>query len=97
MEVFDCLKEAQRMCKSYPDCKGCPLINFACGFIRCIERFSDEDIQCQIKIVEQWSKEHPIITNARKFKEIFGLPAHCMIDQDAQWWDEPYEEPEHED
>jgi len=97
MEALDFLKEAQRMCESYPDCKGCPLINFACGFIRCIERFSDADIQCQIKVVEQWSKEHPIITNARKFEEVFGLPAHCMIDQDAQWWDEPYKEPEHED
>ena len=76
METLDFLKEAQRMCKSYPDCKGCPLRNFACGFIRCIERFSDADVQCQVKVVEQWSKEHPIITNARKFEEVFGLPAH---------------------
>lgn len=59
MDAVDFLKEAQRMCKSYADCKGCPLKSFACGFIRCIERFPDADMQCQIKVVEQWSKEHP--------------------------------------
>ena len=96
MEAFDYCKEAQRMCRSYPDCKGCPLRQLACGFIRCIERFSDADMRCAIKVVEQWSEEHSIITNAQRFKEVFGLPAHCMIDHDAQWWDEPYKEPEHE-
>lgn len=26
-----------------------------------------------IEIVEQWAKEHPIVTNAEKFKEVFGI------------------------
>lgn len=26
-----------------------------------------------IEIVEQWSKEHPIVTNRDKFKEVFGI------------------------
>ena len=26
----------------------------------------------QVEIVEKWSKEHPIMTNARKFMEVFG-------------------------
>lgn len=26
-----------------------------------------------IEIVEQWAKEHPIVTNAMKFKEVFGI------------------------
>lgn len=59
METFEFSKEAQRMCKTYADCKGCPLKNFACGFIRCLESFSDADMRCEIKVVEQWSKEHP--------------------------------------
>lgn len=96
MEVIDFLKEAHRMCKSYADCKGCPLVNSPCGFIRCTVDHSGAEMRCVTKVVEQWSKEHSIITNAQKFEEVFGLPAHCMIDQDAQWWDEPYKEPEHE-
>lgn len=32
-----------------------------------------------IAIVEQWSKDHPIITNADKFKEVFGIdPDYSM-------------------
>lgn len=72
MEALEFLKEAQRMCKSYPDCKGCPLLNSPCGFIRSIEGHSDADIRCTIKVIEQWSKEHPLITNEMKFREVFG-------------------------
>lgn len=59
MEAIEFLKEAQRMCESYPNCKGCPLLNSPCGFIRCIESCSDAELRCAIKVVEQWGKEHP--------------------------------------
>lgn len=26
-----------------------------------------------IEIVEKWAKEHPIVTNAMRFKEVFGI------------------------
>lgn len=78
MEAIDYFKEAKRMCISYPSCKGCPLRNFACGFIRCIESFSDADMQCQIKVVEQWSKEHHFKTNAQKFEEVFGFNGNTV-------------------
>ncbi len=94
MEALEFLKEYSRMCTMYKSCRGCPLGMDQCaGF--CNE-MSEKQIINMMEKTEQWSKEHPIITNARKFKEIFGLPAHCMIDQDAQWWDEPYKEPEHD-
>lgn len=35
-----------------------------------------------IEIVENWAKEHPIKTNANKFKEMFGLdmaPIHSCV------------------
>lgn len=28
-----------------------------------------------LEIVEKWAKEHPIVTNAEKFKEVFGVDA----------------------
>ena len=91
MEALEFLKEYNRMCTMYKSCRKCPLEMDNCA--GCGDEFSEKQIINIIDKTEQWSKEHPIITNARKFKEIFGLPAHCMIDQDAQWWDEPYKEP----
>lgn len=98
MEVIDFLKEAHRMCKSYADCKGCPLVNSPCGFIRCIVDHSGAEMRCVTKVVEQWSKEHPIITNVQKFEEVFGvLPVDYVMGRSREtWWDEPYKEPEHE-
>lgn len=35
-----------------------------------------------IEIVEQWAEQHPIVTNADKFKEVFGLdmaPIHSCV------------------
>ena len=97
MEALDYFKEARRMCKSYPDCKGCPLINSACGFIRCIEGRSDAEMRCEIKVVEQWSKEHPIVTNEIKVREVFGDNAANSIlalhpSDIKRWLAEPYKE-----
>ena len=36
----------------------------------------------------------PSFTNADKFTEVFGIPAPCLVDQHAQWWDEEYKTPE---
>jgi len=99
MEALDFLKEAQRMCKSYADCKGCPLVNSPCGFIRCIVDHSGAEMRCVTKVVEQWSKEHPIITNAQKFKEVFGFSVedkYTMRSDVTEWLNEPYKEPEHD-
>lgn len=101
MEAIEFLKEAQRMCKSYADCGGCPLRNFACGFVRCMENYPDAGMRCATKAVEQWSKEHPIITNAQKLKEVFGDKAIYAISSPnvqalKDWLDEPYKEPKHE-
>ncbi len=49
-------------------CHKCPL-NVPCGDANGTQSYNAFDV---IEIVEQWSKEHPIITNADKFKEVFG-------------------------
>ena len=97
MEAIDFLKEAQRMCRSYANCKGCPLIKFPCGFIRCIADCYDAEMQCAIKVVGQWSKEHPLITNEMKFREVFGDNAVNSIlvlppSDIKRWLAEPYKE-----
>lgn len=84
MEALDFLKEAQRMCGT-KHCVECPIGRYI--------NHSEDELEEIVSAVEQWSKEHPIITNAQKFEEVFGLFGHPLIDQNAQWWDKPYKEP----
>jgi len=110
MEALEFLKEYIRMCTMYKSCRGCPLEMDQCaGF--CNE-MSEKQIINMMGKTEQWSKEHSLVTNARKFKEVFGEKRlsdliNCRIInasgdeiivdmQKTEWWDEPYKEPEHE-
>lgn len=95
MEATEFLKEYKRMCSISDRCRGCPLSEKQC-LSASLVTVTDDNIKTMIIAVERWSREHPVVTNAQKFEEVFGLPTHCMIDQDAQWWDEPYKEPKHE-
>lgn len=56
-------------------CRDCPLYNNACGSFYVFEA---------LEIVENWVKEHPVKTNADKFKEVFGFdaPIHQCIKKD---------------
>ena len=49
------------------------------------------------EIVMQWAKEHPHVTNAEKFEEVFGdRPFSIMLFNDdfIKWFQEEYKEPE---
>ncbi len=110
MEILKFLKEYNRMCTMYKSCRGCPLEMDRCA--GCGDEFSKKQIINIIDKTEQWSKEHPIITNAQKFEEVFGeieikdyikCRVHHMSEDETEieileskWWDEPYKEPEHE-
>lgn len=74
MDAIKFLKEKERMCDYYGNnhiSNQCPmsqsLTDDICGF-GCNECTPD----LQVGFVEKWSKEHHIITNRMKFKEIFG-------------------------
>lgn len=45
-------------------CGDCPLYKKACGPFYVFEA---------LELVEKWAKEHQILTNADKFKEVFGI------------------------
>ena len=56
-------------CNICPFCNMCPL---------CIYEITDHDLQAIraydiIEVVEKWSKEHPVMTNSDKFKEVYGI------------------------
>ena len=85
MDAVEFFKEQARMCKSFRNCANCLL-----RFLQCQRYTLGDHTELVVSIVEAWSKAHPVQTNAQKFEEVFGLPAHCQVDQHAQWWDEPY-------
>lgn len=94
MEALKFLKEYARMCNYSATCYGCPLEGTTCTIDADLSKEQMIDI---IDKTEQWSKEHPIITNAQKFKEIFGNEAIYAISSPnmqafKDWLDEPYKE-----
>lgn len=50
------------------NCDDCPMYKVACNTtqIRLLEAEA-------IETVENWAKQHPIVTNADKFREVFGF------------------------
>lgn len=100
MGALEFLKEYKRMCNSYINrfgCEGCPLSGKQCLGTGVRNKTDSEflTITCE---VEQWSKEHPMVTNEMKVREVFGEKAIYAISSPnvqalKDWLDEPYKEP----
>lgn len=84
MDAVEYIKEFNRMCKSHVGCEYCGIKKYI------KDRLGEEhSVPCKdfrvaypertIAIVEKWSKEHPIVANAMKFEEVFGVkfPIDC--------------------
>lgn len=68
MRAADYFKEKERMCDTVQYCQDCPFG----GECEKIEKNYPEKAE---DLVEEWSIKNPDITNAVKFKEIFGESA----------------------
>ena len=96
MEALEFLKEYNRMCTMYKGCRGCPLEMDRC--VGCdVDEFSEKQIINIIDKTKQWSKEHPLVTNEMKFRELFGDNAANSIlalhpSDIKRWLAEPYKE-----
>lgn len=92
MEAIEFLKEYARMCNECKACYECPLKGTTCSIG---EDLSEEQMINIVDKTEQWSIEHPTITNIQKFKEVFGvLPTDYVMGRSREtWWDKPYKEP----
>ena len=67
MEFKEAMKIRERMCNYHKICKDCPLNKLTDG---CIDAMIEvEELDEYEKILEEWSKEHPVVTNADKFVE----------------------------
>lgn len=98
------MREKTRMCKKIGDCSKCPLSlrnNKTNTFCDTFIRESPEEAD---SIIMQWSKENPVMTNRRKFEEVFGFDIAVFgirskkfraVDVNgciAKWLDEEYKE-----
>lgn len=97
MEAIEFLKEYRRMCNScvcHYRCEGCPLRDKKCLATGICNK-TYKDFLTITSVVEQWSKEHPIITNSKKFEEVFDFLMEDKFVVGAEvfnWLREPYKE-----
>ena len=102
IEALKFLLEWKRMCKSFGErCGDCPLwinhADFWCNHI--LDAMPEEDAEKIVSIVSEWSKEHPIVTNEMKVREVFGDNAANSIlalhpSDIKRWLAKPYKERE---
>lgn len=82
LRMFDSLRteyKGKRNCDGI-ECNNCPFNGKVCyAGERLFRAYDAIEI---VETVENWAKEHPIKTNADKFKEVFGLdmaPIHSCV------------------
>ena len=81
------------------ECNECPITSMCVDYMENINNAYNI-----IEFVEKWAKEHPIVTNGDKFKELFGFeiektfngcaglpcPSHCDTCPNKGFWDKEY-------
>lgn len=74
-EFTEVMKHRKRMCTQYEKhrCDSCPLNDVKEGTCA---NFLIENTQEAEEIIMEWAEEHPIKTNADKFKEVFGVDVY---------------------
>lgn len=77
MEFKEFAKHYIRMCKSCENsCLDCPIrseFDIEIDSTNNCEEVSIKNYEKAEIIVQRWADEHPLVTNADKFKEIFGI------------------------
>ena len=81
------------MCKQIGDCSKCPISGINNNkSLFCTTFMSEYPAEAE-RIIMQWSEEHPIMTNRRKFEEVFGFNAATIFEVTGyavDWLDEEY-------
>lgn len=63
------MAQAAMMCKYYENCRSCPV-----GKIRTVNcrKFIFNHPDEFEEIIMKWAEEHSVVTNGKKFREVFG-------------------------
>lgn len=68
MEFKEAIKTRKRMCDYYKNCNCCPIEKFEDGCMITLE--GAEELDEYERILEEWEKKHPVMTNADKYIEV---------------------------
>ena len=96
-EYQEVARQFKRMCDSRKWCDSC-IINEKRGTITCYRFMMEQPMKAE-EIIMQWAKEHPHVTNAEKFKEVFGYDPQLLAiwnNSSHIWFDDEFEEPKDE-
>lgn len=73
-EFRDVAKAYKRLCDAFGTCADCPLSDLAeetaCACASGVTQYYPEEAE---RIIMDWAKENPLITNGMKFREVFGI------------------------
>lgn len=98
MDAKDFLRDLKRMCNSHDgSCVGCPgnlMPNDRCR-LRVLRHIDISE--AEVNAVENWSKEHPFVTNRQKVTEVFGSDSKILIAMPSNWLDLEYFDPKCEE
>lgn len=99
-EFRDVAKAYKRLCDSQETCKDCVLGKLASNAVCCEEAIVKCPEEAE-RIIMQWAKENPLMTNRMRFEEVFGcgivtheiheaIPGHVEIlnasDEEFEEW-----------
>lgn len=96
MDAVKFLEEKERMCKSVKQCYDCPLDSGKTDITVCCQDLLTYYPKEAVKAVEQWSNEHPVMTNGAKFEEVFGRTYMSLPSFVGEWLEQEYKEPKGE-
>lgn len=96
MDAVSFIREFGRMCEAHSDAKGC---GESCPALHhcLVPRNECEYPEELVTAVEQWGKEHPLVTNGQKVMELVGYngkawtndgdEGYVIVKIREDWWD----------
>ena len=91
-EFKDVVREYDRMCKK-TGCNECPIASSNNGSGLACRLFVRRFPKRTENIIMQWASEHTLMTNRRKFEEVFGfdiLERFLFCEHDKEWFNKEY-------
>ena len=88
-EFMKVIIEKNRMCAAHNEfCNGCPLDSESRGTNINCPTFIEESPKEAEKIIMDWAEKHPVMTNGKKFEEVFGFTPYMKFRsyEDMKQW-----------
>ena len=98
-EFVEVAKEYKRMCNLSERCSNCPMNKSKDSAYTCRYWMLYVDPEAAEKVILDWAAEHPVKTNRKKFKEVFGIDFSDLYNSGfsrciQNWLEKEYEESE---